>query len=777
MIDAKKEWQEIELSENEHLDELIEETGFPKIVLQILIERGYDSLEAINNFLDPDARGLYDPNFMHDMELGVDRIQQAIMNGEKIIIYGDYDVDGITSTALMYETLEELGAEVEYYIPDRFKDGYGPNVEVYKRLIDEGVSLIVTVDNGVAGHEAIDYANQHGVDVVITDHHELPETLPDAYAIIHPRHPEGDYPFGELSGVGVAFKVAAALLEELPQDVLDLVALGTVADLVSLTGENRILVKYGLQLLQQTMRPGLQSLYKVAGIEVPTITEETIGFSLAPRLNALGRMENGSLGVELLTTLDEEKAEELAKTTNQLNIKRQEEVNKIVEEAVAQLANKSENHLVNVVAGNNWHEGVVGIVASRLVDMTGKPSLVLSIDEKTGIAKGSGRSIEAFQMFDALDSHRDILMKFGGHHMACGLSLDKEKLSDLQQVVDEEGKKQGIEHATKPVVKVIPVNLDDVNLDLEAQLEALAPFGTDNYRPVFEFKDYEVNAVQAIGQQKNHLKLQLQSNNSQVDALDFGIGSKKISEIERNKNSVRLIGTLGKNVWQSRVNLQIMIEDILLNDSNTGTVVEIQRKNKLTKSMFQQKATYVFFDKKLYNQVMPYLADSSEAYLYNFSDDKKLNCDTLIVVDCPDNIEKLKSLLSKATVKHFIFVGYTRENTYLNGLPTREQFGRLYKFSQTHTNVNIRRDLQKLADYLKLKRELLVFMINVFFEAEFVKIENGLMSGNTNVTPHSLEDTNSYQAYLQKMKAQKSLIYSKSTDLQKWILKYLDENN
>ena len=777
MIDAKKEWQEIELSENEYLDELIEETGFPKIVLQILMERGYDSLEAINNFLDPDARGLYDPNFMHDMELGVDRIQQAIMNGEKIVIYGDYDVDGITSTALMYETLEELGAEVEYYIPDRFKDGYGPNVEVYKRLIDEGVSLIVTVDNGVAGHEAIDYANQHGVDVVITDHHELPETLPDAYAIIHPRHPEGDYPFGELSGVGVAFKVAAALLEELPQDVLDLVALGTVADLVSLTGENRILVKYGLQLLQQTMRPGLQSLYKVAGIEVPTITEETIGFSLAPRLNALGRMENGSLGVELLTTLDEERAEELAKTTNQLNIKRQEEVNKIVEEAVAQLANKSENHLVNVVAGNNWHEGVVGIVASRLVDMTGKPSLVLSIDEKTGIAKGSGRSIEAFQMFDALDSHRDILMKFGGHHMACGLSLDKEKLSDLQQVVDEEGKKQGIEHATKPVVKVIPVNLDDVNLDLEAQLEVLAPFGTDNHRPVFEFKDYEVNAVQAIGQQKNHLKLQLQSNNSQVDALDFGIGSKKISEIERNKNSVRLIGTLGKNVWQSRVNLQIMIEDILLDDSNTGTVVEIQRKNKLTKSMFQQKATYVFFNKKLYNQVMPYLADSSEAYLYNFSDDKKLNCDTLIVVDCPDNIEKLKSLLSKATVKHFIFVGYTRENTYLNGLPTREQFGRLYKFSQTHTNVNIRRDLQKLADYLKLKRELLVFMINVFFEAKFVKIENGLMSGNTNVTPHSLEDTNSYQAYLQKMKAQKSLIYSKSTDLQKWILKYLDENN
>lgn len=777
MIDAKKEWQEIELSENEYLDELIEETGFPKIVLQILMERGYDSLEAINNLLDPDARGLYDPNFMHDMELGVDRIQQAIMNGEKIVIYGDYDVDGITSTALMYETLEELGAEVEYYIPDRFKDGYGPNVEVYKRLIDEGVSLIVTVDNGVAGHEAIDYANQHGVDVVITDHHELPETLPDAYAIIHPRHPEGDYPFGELSGVGVAFKVAAALLEELPQDVLDLVALGTVADLVSLTGENRILVKYGLQLLQQTMRPGLQSLYKVAGIEVPTITEETIGFSLAPRLNALGRMENGSLGVELLTTLDEERAEELAKTTNQLNIKRQEEVNKIVEEAVAQLANKSENHLVNVVAGNNWHEGVVGIVASRLVDMTGKPSLVLSIDEKTGIAKGSGRSIEAFQMFDALDSHRDILMKFGGHHMACGLSLDKEKLSDLQQVVDEEGKKQGIEHATKPVVKVIPVNLDDVDLDLEAQLEALAPFGTDNHRPVFEFKDYEVNAVQAIGQQKNHLKLQLQSNNSQVDALDFGIGSKKISEIERNKNSVRLIGTLGKNVWQSRVNLQIMIEDILLDDSNTGTVVEIQRKNKLTKSMFQQKATYVFFDKKLYNQVMPYLADSSEAYLYNFSDDKKLNCDTLIVVDCPDNIEKLKSLLSKATVKHFIFVGYTRENTYLNGLPTREQFGRLYKFSQTHTNVNIRRDLQKLADYLKLKRELLVFMINVFFEAKFVKIENGLMSGNTNVTPHSLEDTSSYQTYLQKMKAQKSLIYSKSTDLQKWILKYLDENN
>ena len=394
-MDAKFQWQLADSIDQATQDQLAKELKLSPITAKILVNRGYQTAEAIDQFLHPQIKNCYDPFLMHDMQRAVERIQSAIEQGQKITVYGDYDADGITSTSLMYETLLTVGADVDYYVPNRFTDGYGPNVQAFNRLIDNGTQLIVTVDNGVSGNEAIAAAQQRNVDVVVTDHHELPQELPTAYAIVHPRFPGSKYPFGDLSGVGVAFKVAWALLEEFPTELLDLVAIGEVADLVSVTDENRILITYGIQQLRTGMRPGIHELVKLAGINEQTINETNIGFGIAPRLNALGRMGDANPGVELLTTLDDEAAVDLAKMVDTKNQDRQKLVSDISDEALqqAQTAENQERNVL-VLSGHDWHQGVLGIVASRVVEQLGKPTIVMNIDDETGLAKGSGRSID-----------------------------------------------------------------------------------------------------------------------------------------------------------------------------------------------------------------------------------------------------------------------------------------------------------------------------------------------------------------------------------------------
>ncbi|MHA8138489.1 single-stranded-DNA-specific exonuclease RecJ [Lactobacillaceae bacterium Scapto_B20] len=391
MIDSKYDWELTlpKASDHDQIHAIANELQISSTIVQILFERGYQDLDTIKQFLNPNPGQLGDPFLIHDMQKGIDRITQAIENDEQITVYGDYDADGLTSTAIMYETLTELGANVDYYIPNRFTDGYGPNSDAFARIIDGGTTLIVTVDNGVTGFDAVDFANQHGCDVVITDHHEIPaKGTPDAYAVIHARYPGAEYSFGEFSGAGVAFKVATALLDEIPQECLDLVTIGTIADLVSLTGENRVLASFGFKAIQSTERPGLQGLLANANLADGAISEHSIGFGIAPRLNALGRMDDANIGVELLTTLDDQRAKELADLTETLNNQRRKLVTDIFKAACQQAeAPEHRNQNTLIVMGNDWQEGVVGIVASRLVDKYHKPTIVLDINEETGIAK------------------------------------------------------------------------------------------------------------------------------------------------------------------------------------------------------------------------------------------------------------------------------------------------------------------------------------------------------------------------------------------------------
>jgi single-stranded-DNA-specific exonuclease len=415
---AKYTWRLRESAElPAEFSEILKNEAINPLVGQLLWDRNIQNKESLEAFLRPTLENLYDPYLMHDMEKAVTRIQEAVANGEQILVYGDYDADGITSTTVMKEAIELIGGEVSFFLPNRFIHGYGPNLEVFKEKIESGTQLIITVDNGVAGHEALKYASDAGVDVIVTDHHELPSELPPAYALIHPKHPEGHYPFGDLAGVGVAFKVATALLGEIPVEFLDLVAIGTIADLVSLTDENRALVKIGLSVIQTGERIGLDMLIQLADLKKEGINEESIGFTIGPRLNALGRLGDADPGVILMTTFDEEEAAEIAAYINQQNEERKEIVAAITSEAFELIDPQEPVHLV---AKKGWHEGVLGIVAGRIMQNTGKPAIVLSINEEETAAKGSGRSVSALNLYDALSEIREVFTHFGGHHMAAG---------------------------------------------------------------------------------------------------------------------------------------------------------------------------------------------------------------------------------------------------------------------------------------------------------------------------------------------------------------------
>ncbi|MFT8882337.1 MAG: single-stranded-DNA-specific exonuclease RecJ [Lentilactobacillus hilgardii] len=369
MIDSKFKWQIKQNTDPQQVQALSEALKIDPLIASILLQRGVSTEEAAQDFLTPSSKDFHDPYLMHDMKKGIARIQHAVENEEQITVYGDYDADGITSTTIMYEVLNDLGANVDYYIPNRFSDGYGPNVDAFEKIINNGTTLIITVDNGVAGNEAIDVANSLHCDVLVTDHHSLPEVLPNAYAIIHPRvkNQEGRaYPFGDLSGAGVALKVAQALMEDLPIDLIDVAAIGTVADIVSLKDENRAIVKFGLNAIRNTQRPGLLALIKAADIDLSKFDEQDIGFGIAPRLNSLGRIDDANIGVELLSTFDDQKATELAKFADHQNDSRKSLVDEFYQQAVQMVESSGDakNRSTLVVVGDDWHQGVLGIVAS-----------------------------------------------------------------------------------------------------------------------------------------------------------------------------------------------------------------------------------------------------------------------------------------------------------------------------------------------------------------------------------------------------------------------------
>ncbi|RIN70274.1 single-stranded-DNA-specific exonuclease RecJ, partial [Staphylococcus simulans] len=482
MIKAKYKW-DLQSNISEITSDDAKALKLTPIVQKILQSKGVIASSEIKQLLEP-SQIQHDPYALSDMKKTIERINQALDKKERILVYGDYDADGVTSTSILVSALRELGAEVGWYIPNRFTEGYGPNEAAFRNAADEGIDLIITVDNGIQGHHEMLVAKELDIDVIITDHHEIGETLPEAYAIVHPMHPDFDYPFKYLSGAGVALKIAQALLDHPAPEFTALAAIGTVADLVSLTNENRAIVQQGIKVMNNHPSVAIEALLSQAGYN-DAINEETIGFIIGPRLNAVGRLDDASLAAELLMCESAEEAEFLAEQVEHFNQERKDIVQEIADEALemAQAEVEAGNRFL-ILAQENWHEGVLGIVASRIVETYGLPTIILNIDTAQGFAKGSARSIEQVSMYEMLDKERPLISKFGGHHMAAGMTLPIENIGKLKKALNAHMAELAKHEDLTPRKKVdLVLSESDITVKNISDIEKLRPFGTDFTSP------------------------------------------------------------------------------------------------------------------------------------------------------------------------------------------------------------------------------------------------------------------------------------------------------
>ena len=714
-------WQFAPQVEDADFTKIAKKAGLGPEVARLLFERGIKDETSLKKFLEPSLEDLHDPYLLNDMEKAVERIRQAIEQGELILIYGDYDADGMTSASIVKESLEQLGAECLVYLPNRFTDGYGPNASVYKYFIEQqGVSLIVTVDNGVAGHEAIDLAQSMGVDVIVTDHHSMPEVLPDAYATIHPEHPGADYPFKHLAGCGVAFKLACALLEEVQIELLDLVAIGTIADMVSLTDENRIMVQYGLEVLRNTQRMGLQEMFEIAGISSSDVTEETVGFQLAPRLNALGRLDDPNPAIDLLTGFDDEEVHEIALLIHQKNEERKEIVQSIYDEAKGMVVPEKS---VQVLAKEGWNPGVLGIVAGRLLEELGQTVIVLNIED--GRAKGSARSIEAVDIFEALDPHRELFIAFGGHAGAAGMTLEVDKLEVLSDVLEAYIREKGADVQGKNNLFLDEeLDLEVLSLETVKSFERLAPFGMDNQKPIFYIRDFQVENARVMGAGNAHLKLKISKGEASFEVVAFGQG-KWATEFSQTKQ-LELAVTLSVNQWNGQTTLQLMMVD--------ARVEGVQLFNIRGKNALLPEGVPVLD----FRQELPDVT----------------SCSAIVIKNIPEDISLLKKICQEQEFSALYFKNDIAKAYYLTGYGTREQFAKLYKTIYQFPEFDIRYKLKDLAAYLKIEQILLVKMIQIFEELGFVTIENGVMGVNKEAEKRDMAESQIYQKLKQTVKEQ-----------------------
>ena len=773
MIDAKFKWELADNASSVTVDNLEKELGISRILATLLAQQGIDSTEQAKKFFEPSIEEIHDPTLLHDMDKAVERIEQAVEKQEQITIYGDYDADGITSTSLMYETLLSIGANVNYYVPNRFTDGYGPNMDAYQRLIDNGTQLFITVDNGVSGKNVIDKVIAAGVDVVITDHHELPADLPNAVAIVHPRYPGSNYPFPDLSGVGVAFKVAWALTGEFPVEELDLVAIGEIADVVNVTDENHALISYGIQQLRQEMRPGLAALMKLADIKANNLTDQDIGFGIAPRLNALGRIADANDGVKLLTSLDENESQKLAKEVDQANKERQNLVAEIMKEAEKQ-ANSSANQQKRtlLIVGKGWHQGVLGIVASRIMNETGKPTIVASTDQNNPtLIKGSGRSIDSFNLFNALEAHRELFTTFGGHPAACGLSFDQKNIVPLQIALEEEAVKQKFDPTVKqplPIaMKLVPA---DVTQQLYNDIQRVAPFGPGNMEPVFELNNVKVVDVKTMGQEHQHLKFSIVSDKKNLTVVAFGQGN-LATLLSAPTGQINLAVKVSLNEWRGKKSVQLMLEDLQIN----GTVIIDERTNKLTPQLFSSSDYYIVREPRLRENIAPHVAPG-----YTLSIEEAIKTDfsgqQVTLVDCPSSEEMLKRIFAEdegepATIRLLL---YQRKSAYLAGLPTRNDFAQLYRFIYRQKELKWPMQAKAVSNHLKINMDRLNLMIQVFSEAGFVTIKDDVLKFNESTNKTDLTQTKRYQKQLAQYKVEQQLLFNDAATVAKWLLEYLN---
>lgn len=680
---------------------------------------------------------------------------------------------GVTSITVLKTALERLGADVFFVIPNRFEHGYGPNKALFQEIYEMGASMIITVDNGVSGVEEVAFARELGMEVIITDHHEPGEVWPEAEAVLHPRHPEGNYPYPDLAGVGVAFKLATALLGEMPRDLLEIVAIGTVADLVSLRGENRYFVKAGIEQMRTSTRPAIQALAKVSGVAQSELNEESIGFTIGPRLNAPGRLGDASPAVDLLKTEDMMYATGLAEELDRINKERQDIVKTITEEADALVKERygEEMPAVFVLEKEGWNPGVVGIVASRLMDKYYRPTIILAKDPETGMAKGSARSIEGFHLYNELAKNKEILSHFGGHPVAAGLSLPIENIDTLRTHLIEQAETTMTADQFVPKLGIdVPVSLDEMNIEVLESLDLLRPFGIDFAKPVYLIEDVSVRSVRKIGGDQTHLKIDITNGIETLDVIGFGFGS--MADHMSPGAQLSLVGDLQINEWNGNKKPQLLLEDLRSDEWQLFDLRGIREVSRWLHTIPKKDVTILAFQEQTIMQFQNAL-DPFHIQLYGTHE--LTEGESIVLLDMPSSDEVLKTLIRETLPNRIYAHFYVPSSTYFDTIPDRDQFGWYYSFLKSRGTFDLNTNGQKLAAHRGWKNDTVSFMSQVFSDLGFVKIESGVITILEPTEKRQLTEAPTYQKRERKMELEKKLLYAPYTELKQWLDRVREE--
>ena len=697
----------------------LESYSISKNIAKILNARNITDMNSVKKYFSDEYEEGYDPFLMHDMQKAVDRINEAIENEEKILVYGDYDADGITSTVLLVETLISMGANVSSYIPNRFEEGYGPNKEAFTKIIDSGITLIITVDNGIAGVEEVDLANELGCDVIVTDHHKIQDTIPNAYAIIHPEHPEGNYPFKKLAGVGVAFKLAHALLEIFPDFLLDLVAIGTIADMVSIT----------------------------------KIDEQTVGFYIAPKLNSIGRMDSAKLGLTFLMAEEPVTARALAEQIEQYNIQRKQVTEDIVKDVISKIENSEKKQKNVIMVSGEYHEGVLGIVASNIVEKYQKPVFIMN--EKEGVLKGSARSIFDFNIYVAMNKISDLFLAFGGHTLAAGFSFEKSNFEKIEEFLDKEFEefKQNNDLKANKNIDIV-TSLEDISYQFLNSLDALKPYGMDFEKPTVLIENAMVLNKAYFGSEKQYLRLTIADEVGNLDCITFK-DSVTFDKVEKN-DIIDLVCNIDKNNFNGRTKLQAHIIDIHIKE-------------------------FLFEDLRFINYDIANI-DTNCLKLSKHRDDKDNNfyqykdLDSLIdkefeyiyLLDIPTSKEYLYKIINLKPKKVFLIC---EEKQVLSDvyLIDKNRLIKLFNLilSTNNKQINVAQQLDQLLVVLKTNVDSLKIMIQIFKELELINFVNNTIILNPDYKTVDLKKSSSFIRMENIFEVEKLLLKESITNINK----------
>jgi len=799
MLQSKGRWSVQEADEAASA-KLAEALGIPLLLARLLTVRGLSDEEQAAAFLFGGTDLIHDPFLLDGMDRAVERIRRAIDSGEKIRIYGDYDADGVSSTSLMVHLLRQFECDFDYYIPHRIQEGYGLNEAAVEQAAESGVKLIVTVDTGISAVEQIACANRLGIDVVVTDHHEPPETLPDAYALVNPKKPGCPYPFKQLAGVGVALKLAQALTGRWPEELLEYAAIGTVADLMPLVGENRIIVRQGLERMRSTSSPGLKALLAVSGIPVREVSATHIGFALGPRINASGRLISADSAVRLMTTDRREEAEALARELDELNKERQRIVEEMAREAISMVEERmagGEPPKAIVLSCEDWNVGVIGIVASRVVERFYRPTVILGIDPETGMAKGSARSIAGFDIYRALTHCHDLMDHFGGHPMAAGMTLSRQHLPELERRLCRLAEEWLTEEDFVPLLTAdMECSLADVSTEAIRQLERLAPFGMGNPTPRLVFRGLKLDGMRTMGKEKQHLKLALKPREAEeaaaIDAVGFNKG--ELADWLSLSAEIDVLGEVSINEWNGVRKPQVMIRDLsvphvqLFDWRGSGRpadkLAELCGRLSGAKGAGQPAAVLLFGGSAASPplrlpvalwRVSPAgvaepLNEAAARYPLAAAED-------IVLYTMPDSLEQLQSCTAEAAaVKRYyaVFTDLSRSGSSASVMPTRDMFKTVYQIAlalERGTSLRLPPGpgvyVQALSKRSGLSPAMVQFILDVF--AELGLMDKDAQQDTYRIVPSSVKkDLGSsalYQSRMKRAEAEQTLSYSSAKEL------------